>query len=115
MLFFIREWRTHQGNQTRCRAQTAALGLPTATTDIASFGAETVLVVERFDRQWLDDPHRWIAHIPQEDICPALGVPPDDKYEAQGGPGMAPCLKCCAAARTAAADIRHFLCAQLAF
>jgi len=74
-----------------------------------------VLVVERFDRQWLDDPHRWIARIPQEDFCQALGVPPDDKYEAQGGPGMAPCLQVLRGSAIAATDIRHFLCAQLAF
>ena len=105
-------------NEWLCAQLLRELGLPVAVTDIATFGDETVLAVARFDRQWLEGPDnapRWIARIPQEDFCQVLGVSSHDKYESQRGPGMAQCLQVLRSSRTAAADIRHFLCAQLAF
>jgi len=53
--------------------------LPVARTDIATFGAQQVRVVERFDRQWAtraDDGAPWIARLPQEDFCQVHGLPP---------------------------------------
>jgi serine/threonine-protein kinase HipA len=105
-------------NEWLCAQLLREMGLPVAVTDIATFGDETVLAVERFDRQWVEGPNaenRWIARIPQEDFCQVLGVSSHDKYEAQGGPRMAQCLQVLRSSRTATADIRHFLCAQLAF
>ena len=105
-------------NEWLCAKLLRELGLPVAVTDIATFGDETVLAVERFDRQWVEGPDtatRWIARIPQEDFCQVLGLSSHDKYEAHGGPGMAQCLQVLRGSRTAAADIRHFHCAQLAF
>lgn len=102
-------------NEWLCAQLLRELGLPVATTDIGHFDDQTVLVVERFDRQWQDKPQRWIARIPQEDFCQVLGLPSEDKYEAQGGPGMAQCLQVLRSSVTAAADVRNFLCAQLAF
>ncbi|MCE2688710.1 MAG: type II toxin-antitoxin system HipA family toxin [Rubrivivax sp.] len=105
-------------NEWLCAQLLRELDLPVATTDIATFGNETVLAVGRFDRQWvegIDTSPRWIARIPQEDFCQLLGRASHKKYEAQGGPGMAHCLQVLRGSRTATADIRHFLCAQLAF
>lgn len=105
-------------NEWLCAQLLRELGLPTAVTDIATFEGETVLAVERFDRQWVDASDtgpRWIARIPQEDFCQVVGMPPYQKYEAQGGPGMAQCLQVLRNSRAASADIRHFLCTQLAF
>ena len=102
-------------NEWLCAQLLRELGLPVADTDIATFGDETVLVVERFDRQWVDGANRWIARIPQEDFCQVQGVPSQTKYESQGGPGMSSCLQVLRGSGFAAADIRHFLCAQLAF
>lgn len=105
-------------NEWLCAQLLRELGLPTAVTALATFADETVLAVERFDRQWLKGPgtgRRWIARIPQEDFCQVTGMPPHQKYEAQGGPGMAQCLQVLRNSRTAAVDIRHFLCTQLAF
>ena len=105
-------------NEWLCAQLLRELGLPVATTDIATFGDETVLAVERFDRQLVDRTNtspRWIARIPQEDFCQVLGRASREKYEAQRGPGMAQCLQVLRSSRTAPADIRHFLCAQLAF
>lgn len=102
-------------NEWLCAQLLRELGLPVATTDIGHFDDQTVLVVERFDRQWRDAPQRWIARIPQEDFCQVLGLHSEAKYEAQGGPGMAQCLQVLRGSAAAAADVRHFLCAQLAF
>lgn len=102
-------------NEWLCAQLLSELGLPVADTDIASFGDETVLVVKRFDRDWVEGVQRWIARIPQEDFCQVQGVPSHAKYESQGGPGMASCLQVLRGSGAAAADIRHFLCAQLAF
>jgi serine/threonine-protein kinase HipA len=62
-----------------CAQLLRELGLPVAATDIATFGDETVLVVERIDRQWVDGENRWIVRLPQEDFCQALTVSSNDK------------------------------------
>ena len=46
---------------------------------MATFGDQTVLLVERFNRARMDDG-AGIAHLPQEDFCQALGVSPKQKY-----------------------------------
>ncbi|UFW71302.1 HipA domain-containing protein [Bradyrhizobium sp. WU425] len=53
---------------------TAALGLPSAAIAIEEFEGNRVLVVERFDRRWTGDNRP--LHLPQEDCCQALSVPP---------------------------------------
>lgn len=100
-------------NEWLCAQLLAGLGLPVAATAIAHFEDQTVLVVERFDRQWMDG-RQWIARLPQEDLCQALGVPPDLKYEQDGGPGMARCLQLLQGS-AAAQDTLAFLLAQLVF
>jgi serine/threonine-protein kinase HipA len=105
-------------NEWLCAQLLREMGLPVAVTDIATFGDETVLAVERFDRQWMEGPNagsRWIARIPQEDFCQVLGMSSHDKYESQRGPGTSQCLQVLRSSRTPSTDIRHFLCAQLAF
>src|SRR5882672_7311708 len=56
-------------NEHFCMKMTAALGLPTARTEIVDFRDQRVLAVERFDRTWTSD-HR-LLRIPQEDCCQA--------------------------------------------
>ena len=74
-------------NEHLCMTLTQALGLPTAKTDMATFGNKKVLVVERFDRTWTQDKR--LLRRPQEDCCQALSIPPSRKYEKDGGPGIA--------------------------
>jgi serine/threonine-protein kinase HipA len=71
-----------------------------------------VLVVERFDRAWQDE--RWIARLPQEDFCQALGIPGSRKYEKQGGPGMKDILRLLITSEQSA-DPTNFVKAQLLF
>jgi len=73
-------------NEFLCLKLTKAFGVPSAEVDIATFGGKRVLVVERFDRRWTHDGR--LLRLPQEDFCQALSVPPNRKYESEGGPGI---------------------------
>lgn len=104
-------------NEWLCAQLLRALGLPVAGTEMARFGNQLVLVVERSDRAWArtvaGEP--WIARLPQEDFCQALGVASHLKYEAEGGPGLAAGQRLLMGGQARHADITVFLCTQLAF
>jgi serine/threonine-protein kinase HipA len=101
-------------NEWLCQAVLRELGLPVANADIVHFGSRKVLAVERFDRRWMDDG-RWIARIPQEDMCQATGTPALKKYENEGGPGIRACLSVLSGSSEAKQDQLTFALAQLAF
>ena len=101
-------------NEWLCAQILDALGLPVARTAIGQFEDEKALVVERFDRRIMDKG-RWIARLPQEDFCQALGRPLAQKYESDGGPGMADGLKVLAGSEHAGRDRETFVSAQLVF
>jgi serine/threonine-protein kinase HipA len=113
-------------NEWLCSRILDALGLPVAETEMAQFGNAKVLVVTRFDRRWVgieegaDQKARfrppqdaWIARLPQEDFCQALGVGPDRKYQSDGGPSMQDCLA--VLGNSAQEDRINFVLAQFAF
>lgn len=101
-------------NEWLCHTLLAQLGLEIAPCEIAQFDQQKVLIVERFDRRWVDDG-RWIARLPQEDFCQATGTPGDLKYESDGGPGIRTCLALLAGGNQAKTDSLQFVLAQLAF
>ncbi|MBI3728320.1 MAG: type II toxin-antitoxin system HipA family toxin [Burkholderiales bacterium] len=100
-------------NEWLCMRIMAALGFEAAKAEIAQFGTQKVLVVERFDRKWIGQ--EWIARLPQEDFCQASGVAPDNKYETDGGPGMAQCLHILEGSASAAKDKLNFALMNLVF
>lgn len=100
-------------NEHLCLKLTAALGLPSARTEIVGFGGERVLVVERFDRVWTEDGR--LLRLPQEDCCQALSVPPGRKYAADGGPGMGDVLELLKGSDDPGGDQRRFMKAQIVF
>ena len=104
-------------NEWLCSRVMSAFGLPTAPCDIATFGQRKVLVVRRFDRalQHAGTPAQWIARLPQEDFCQALGISGALKYEADGGPGMQSILRVLDASSNAMADKTAFVKAQMVF
>jgi serine/threonine-protein kinase HipA len=92
------------------------------------FGTQRVLGVTRFDRQWMGadeaavsargyvpNPSSWIARLPQEDLCQASGLPPIQKYEADGGPWIEDVLQILAGSESPEVDRADFVLAQLAF
>ena len=74
-------------NEWLCSRLVCAFGIPIAPCSIAHFGAQKVLIVERFDRKLSDDGRYWLR-IPQEDFCQVTGMPSAKKYEKDGGPGI---------------------------
>lgn len=114
-------------NEWLCAGILRELGLPVPRTEIATFGEQKVLVVERFDRHWQGvdgDPYApgftpragaWIARLPQEDFCQATGTSADRKYESHGGPGIPQVLEILARSEQPARDRLTFALAQLAF
>ena len=101
-------------NEWLCSKILAALGFDVASTQMARFGDQKVLIVERFDRRWTDD-RRWIVRLPQEDLCQAHGLPSEVKYESDGGPGIAAGLKLLSGSADAQSDKLRFGLVQLAF
>lgn len=62
----------------------AALGLTVAPVEARTAAGRPYLLVTRYDRRF-DDTGR-ARRLHQEDFCQALGIPPERKYAAEGGP-----------------------------
>lgn len=115
-------------NEWLCAQILRELGLPVAVIDMATFGQQKVLVVERFDRRWqgvapdaqnaegfTPPGQAWIARLPQEDMCQATGTSPLHKYEADGGPSLYACLDILGSSEQSEKDRSNFALTQLAF
>ncbi|MGH8975813.1 MAG: type II toxin-antitoxin system HipA family toxin, partial [Acidimicrobiia bacterium] len=74
----------HDLNEHLCLQAAALVGLQVVRSELASFGAETAILIERYDRS---RSGRALIRVHQEDLCQALGVAPTAKYQADGGPG----------------------------
>ena len=74
-------------NEAFCMALAARVGIPVAKTYIRR-NRHVFLVVQRYDRKIEKDR---IDRLHQEDICQALGILPEQKYEAAGGPSLKSC------------------------
>lgn len=62
----------------------AAVGLPVAPVAARTIGGRSYLLVTRYDRQF--DASGQAHRLHQEDLCQALGISPERKYAAEGGP-----------------------------
>jgi serine/threonine-protein kinase HipA len=83
-------------------------GLTAARTAVSRFDDETAVVVTRYDPLERDGS---IVRVHQEDLCQALSVPPDGKYENEGGPGVervATLLRDAMPARESGTAVRRF-------
>ncbi|GLS31025.1 serine/threonine-protein kinase HipA [Mesorhizobium albiziae] len=72
-------------NELFCLRLAARLKLPVPVVDMRRAGAVSFLLVKRYDRVLHKDGS--ITRLHQEDFCQALSVPPELKYEEEGGPG----------------------------
>ena len=100
-------------NEYLCLKILRELGLPATNADMKTFGDRRVLIVERFDRLWTRDKR--LLRLPQEDCCQALSVPPNLKYESDGGPGIPGIVRMLRGSDDAASDQRSFLKANIVF
>lgn len=89
-------------------------GLPVAQVEIGRFEDQKALIVERFDRA-LSRDGKWWQRFPQEDCCQASGLPPSQKYETDGGPGIRRIMELLRGSEAAAEDRAIFFRAQVLF
>lgn len=71
-------------NEHLCLQLARAAGIPAAGSWVHHFAEQTAIVIERYDRVQGEEG---LERVHQEDVCQALGVPPTEKYENEGGPG----------------------------
>lgn len=100
-------------NEWICLKLCELFGLRVAKSEIARFGEQRCLVVERFDREWHGTKR--LLRLPQEDICQAFGLPHTKKYESDGGPGIPAIMDLLNASDHRDRDREHFIRSQLAF
>ena len=100
-------------NEWLCHRLLQAFDIPVARAEMVQFGEMKALCVERFDRRWLADGR--LLRLPQEDFAQVFGVPPDIKYESQGGPGIRPILDQLNGSSQAAIDRSDFFRTQVLF
>jgi serine/threonine-protein kinase HipA len=65
-------------NEYFCMRLAMRCGLSAAVVELEPFADRPCLVVERFDRDLAVEP---VARLHQEDLCQALGITPDFKYQ----------------------------------
>lgn len=108
------DFSTSVDNEWLCMTLLKAYGLPVANVAIETFGAQRVLLVERFDRKWAPNGE-WIMRLPQEDFCQVTGCPPLLKYESDGGPGLKALFNTLRQSENSVADFRTVMASQILF
>lgn len=77
-------------NEAFCLTLARRCGIEAAAPALRRVGTEEILVVERFDRR--TEGGR-VLRLHQEDVCQALGIDPQRKYQADGGPSAADVIR----------------------
>lgn len=75
-------------NEAFCMTLAGAVGLDVPSSFIHQHEDLRIFVVKRFDREVAGDR---IRRLHQEDFCQSLNIPPEFKYESEGGPSLAAC------------------------
>jgi serine/threonine-protein kinase HipA len=95
-------------NEHFCLLLAHAAGLQAVSSEVLQFGEEKAIVVKRYDRFSL--PDGGVGRVHQEDMCQALAVHPERKYQADGGPNaMSIVTRVLAASSKPAEDRRDFM------
>ena len=76
-------------NEGFCMALAQAMGLDVAPASVRQIEGRPYLLVTRYDRVSTTGADATPTRLHQEDFCQALGVPPETKYQNEGGPGLA--------------------------
>ena len=107
----LSEWfRGIVPNEHCCMTLARALGIPAAETQIVMVGDIPCLLATRYDRV-TEEATGKVRRIHQEDFCQALGRPPEQKYQSEGGPLVRDviCLLRSGWSTSPARDILHFI------
>lgn len=108
------DFSTSVDNEWLCLRLFKEYGLPTAEAQIATFGSQRVLVVERFDRM-VSSNGKQLFRLIQEDFCQATGTSPLVKYENEGGPGLMQIFAILQQSQQVDEDMRTLMATQLLF
>lgn len=73
-------------NEYICMQLAEKSGLPVPHAELRQIDDTEFLLVKRYDRFFQDDK---VFRIHQEDVCQALGIPSEYKYQNDGGPSIA--------------------------
>lgn len=76
-------------NEVFCMRLAHRMGLNAPEVSKRTVGSTDFILIKRYDR--LQDSNGMIRKLHQEDFCQALAVPPELKYEDEGGPGITHC------------------------
>lgn len=82
-------------NEAFCMRLAGLVGLPVANVQVGRAGETDYLLIERYDRRvQSEDGTSWphVERLHQEDFCQALGLPPETKYQSEGGPSLKQCF-----------------------
>jgi serine/threonine-protein kinase HipA len=81
-------------NEAFCMKLAHAIGLQTARAEVGRVEDVDYLLVERYDRTEFKDASgaEYLERQHQEDLCQALGIVPDHKYQNEGGPSLKQCF-----------------------
>ncbi|MEE9451685.1 MAG: type II toxin-antitoxin system HipA family toxin [Gammaproteobacteria bacterium] len=78
-------------NELLCLDLAKSIGIPTVLATTGFANDIEYLLVERYDRI-KDDKEKYPIRRHQEDFCQALGIPPERKYQSEGGPSLKDCF-----------------------
>ena len=77
-------------NEVFCMTLARSVGLNVADTEYRLIGDKPCVLVRRYDRRI--DESGVTSRLHQEDFCQALGIPPERKYQTEGGPTLVDCV-----------------------
>lgn len=80
----IERFRGTTENEAFAMALAAEVGLPVAHAEARVVSDRRFLLIDRYDRA--QNAAGRVVRLHQEDFCQALGIPPEQKYAAEGGP-----------------------------
>lgn len=101
-------------NEWLCSKIAEAFGFPVARSEIQYFEDVKALIVERFDRKLSSDGKK-LLRLPQEDMCQALGISSNLKYQSDGGPGIENILRLLLNSEDSIKDRDTFFSSQILF
>lgn len=81
-------------NEALCMRLALEIGLDAAKVALGRVEGLDYLLIERYDRyeERASDGTRTLRRLHQEDFCQALGHPPNQKYQNEGGPSLKECF-----------------------
>jgi serine/threonine-protein kinase HipA len=95
-------------NEAFCMSIARLAGLNVPEIQVRKAGDIPYLMINRYDR--IIHPDGTITRIHQEDFCQALGLPPERKYQQEGGPQVRNCITLLRDwSSVPVADIRDFI------